>query len=271
MTGDTDSKSALGEWLYAASAYGKHVSPEADIIAPASNIPASTSLLETQQVEPATGEDLAKQHIVRKLVTLQAHDGSFDSNKEQLPMLFGPMFLTGVEHLGYDLVMHLLPESANKVSSVSLALAVAALLTSQFQSCENLWRLMAAKAKAFASRHIQTDGYLELEKRALGLFATFNLPTYSLRKFDLQSFVGLLGPIDPGSGTTGETQSNDPPNQLEASHEQGSPTDPKIQQPPAAGVPRQDNDSNDQFTAIQPATERCTSLEFAPYEDDDSD
>jgi hypothetical protein len=234
------------------------------IVASAFNPSASTSLLEIPQTKPATREDEAKQHVIRHLLGLQAFDGSFSANNGLLTQLFGPLFLPGVDFLKMHVVSCIMPEHTDKIESISLTFATIALLTTRFQSCEPLWRLIVVKAKNYASSHVRAAGYLTVEREAEALFATMELPRYQLRHLDLRSITAQSLMSTERVAPAGD-QTNDPPKGLEASPK-GAPT--------ARNVTVDSHSSDypgggDLAASEEHLVRRRISLEFAPWEDQD--
>lgn len=273
-------RAALFNWLSTAKTYvsdkklgranvaspDNHSStPESHIVAPAFNPLASTSLLETPQTRPATREDEAKEAVIRNLLVLQATNGSFGTHEEKLAQLFGPMFLQGVDHLKMDVWYHIVPEHTDKEEFLSLTFAIIALLTTRFQSCEPLWRLIVAKAKGYTSSHVRAAAYPTLEQKAEALFATMDLPRYQLRRLDLRS-IAAQSSMNIRLGVPEENQANNPPEALKDSSK-GSPTDPKLTGDSRPSVSPENGTSSLSLPYTQePLVRRRISLEFAPYE-----
>jgi hypothetical protein len=110
---------------------------------PQSNLPASTSLLQTERRDALTTEEKEGRQMVQDLLVFQSSDGSFHFGKhgalDELDTLLGKVFVSFVENLVTVKV---------DVKSAATA-AIVALLEEKFQFCEDLWVMMAKKAREY--------------------------------------------------------------------------------------------------------------------------
>ncbi|KAI9767283.1 MAG: hypothetical protein M1839_004549 [Geoglossum umbratile] len=128
------------------------------IHAPRSNLPASTSLLQTGRRDAQTPEEKDGEQLVRRLLVFQSFDGSFQANRvHELEQLLGESFISFTSHL--------VTETVSLESAVTAA--IVALLEETFQFCKDLWVMMVTKAKEYLANAAAPSSLLTHAKELL--------------------------------------------------------------------------------------------------------
>jgi hypothetical protein len=118
-----------------------------EMSAPIHNPPASTAILPTETNTPKSTEDVEKESLVRRLLTLQSFDGSFLFTEGHLESSFGKEFCTATHEL--ELNLHQISINQAEKYKVAVAIAIIVELEERYQSCRDLWLLIVEKARHF--------------------------------------------------------------------------------------------------------------------------
>jgi hypothetical protein len=136
--------------------------------APIHNPPASTAILPTGTNTPKSTEDIEKESLVRRLLTLQSFDGSFLFTEGHLESFFRKEFCIATHEL--ELNLHQISINQAEKYKVAVAIAIIVELEERYQSCRDLWLLIVEKARHFVDiwlRGFEKENLFEFVKDLL--------------------------------------------------------------------------------------------------------